>query len=166
MAYLTPDELRAILDPEGDDDDPGNAGRMSDAQLQVAIVDASAEVDGRLANRTAVPLTEPLPTLIKRIVKDIAAYLATLTDRQSEPLNPADPVVLRYAASLRLLEGIASGAVALPPGLDPITYAPAEAAVENVYDGQMMTPGDGGMSRVGDTWYPGGPRFGYGFGRF
>jgi phage gp36-like protein len=166
VAYLTPDELRAILDPEGDDDDPGNAGRMSDTQLQEAIDDAAAEVDGRLANRTTVPLATPLPPLLFRIVRDIAAYLATLTDRQSEPLNPTDPVVLRNTAAERLLDGLSAGAVALPPGLSPTVYAPAEAAVENVYDGQMMTPGDGGMSRFGDVWYPGGPRYGYGFGRF
>jgi phage gp36-like protein len=154
VAYLTPAELRTVLNPDGDASDTGSAAGMSDAELNVAIADAQAEVDGKLSARTGVPLTTPLPTLILRIVRDIAAYLATLTDRRSDPLAPADPVALRYQAAEALLAGLSSGAVPLPPEILPAQNAEVNAVSANGYDGTLLDGSDAGWRRVPGGWVP------------
>lgn len=165
MAYLTPAELRTILNPDGDDTDEGSAAGMSDAQLQVALDDAQAEVDGKLAARTTVPLATPLPRLIRSLVADIAAYLATLTDRRSDPMGADDPVRLRYVRAAKLLDELAAGRHPLPSPLSEADWANQSSAAVNPYDGQMMTPADAGMQHVGGGQYvAGGSRYGTGYG--
>lgn len=164
MAYLTPNELRAVLNPDGDNTDLGSAAGMSDTALQVALDDAQAEVDGKLAARTQVPLATPVPQLVRAIVVDIAAFLATLTARRGDPMGTDDPVRLRYERAAKLLDDIAAGRQPLPDPLADREWPGQASAVVNGYDGQLLGPADAGMSLLGGQWVAGGPRYGYGAG--
>lgn len=154
MAYLTPAQLRLVLNPDGDNTDTGSAAGMTDPELQEAINDAQAEVDGKLSARTSTPLVTPLPTLIFRVVRDIAAYLATLTNRRGDPLTPSDPIALRYAAAEQLLNGLAAGTVPLPPEVAPSQNATQNAVAVNGYDGTLLDGSDAGWRRVPGGWTP------------
>ena len=85
MAYTTPDEVRAILSFVGPSD-RGSPSGVSDEQLIAAIEDARVEVDVSLSVRYPVPFDDPrhpeqvpVPAMVKRLNRDIAAHLATLT---------------------------------------------------------------------------------------
>lgn len=160
MAYLSPDELRAVLSPDADSTDTGSAASMSDTELQVAIDDAQDEVDARLAARVTTPIVTP-PKIVVDVATDIAAWLATLTDRRGDPISPTDPVQLRYVRAQLNLERLVRGDIPLPTAT--VQDNPATVAqVENQYDGQMLGPRDAGMSRLGSTWVPGGSAWPYG----
>lgn len=126
MPYTDPETVRTILAPDGSTG-LGSAASMSDAGIQQAIDEATSEIDGRLAVRYTTPFDHdslPVPALIATIARDNAAYLATLTYRQGDPLPPGHPILLRYQRSSTLLAQIGTGVVSLdvipdpPPELD------------------------------------------------
>jgi phage gp36-like protein len=107
--YCTVDDVRGALtrDPE---DTVGTAASMDDDQLTACIVDGQNEVDSRLGVRYDVPFVDDsVPSAVNQITRDIAAYLATLTYRQTLDLTDQDPVVLRYNRSMALLIAISKG---------------------------------------------------------
>lgn len=101
-------EVLALSDPE-------DTGEVDQGVLDVAISDASAEIDSYLAGRYRLPL-DPRPKHLTRICCDIARYRMTGDDRQE-----TDPIVVRYRAAIRYLELVASGKVTLGPAEDGIT---------------------------------------------
>jgi phage gp36-like protein len=133
VRYVTPSEVRDVLIENGVDPDGSTAASGDDDAIEVAIGEAADEVDGRLAGRHTVPFTT-VPSLIKTVTRDIAGYLATLTFRRGDPVPPGDPVLLRYQRAQKILDGLASGDVALGPS-DPAGGAIATA---NVYEGTMF----------------------------
>lgn len=87
-------------------------GVVDGAVVDRAIADAEAVIDGYLAPRYALPLTEVPPQ-----IADIAATVAWWKLHRSEP----DPKVkLDYEAAMRTLRDIADGRFRLPlAGIEP-----------------------------------------------
>lgn len=152
MAYCTPADVRAVLNPTGDPADDGTASGMADPALQVAIDEITAEIDARLSRRYTVPFAQT-PQLIFRICRDKAAWLAMLTQRGGDPVPQGDPVTARQAAAEQLLANVVSGIIVLEddvPGELDLT-----PAVANAYDGTMFSPRDVGMRPAGGgQWRP------------
>lgn len=128
--YVTPDDVRATLAPDGADDQ-STAAQMSDDALDREIVRAQAEVDGHLVDRYDVPFADDgVPMLIKGLTEDVAAYLATLTHSRNSALPENHPVWLRYSRASTLLERIGRSIIDLEPGdgddsvvsSDPVTF--------------------------------------------
>jgi phage gp36-like protein len=159
VAYTTPDDVRAVLDPDwqagvtGGDTAPQSAAALSDEQLQQAIDEAAAQVDGYLAGRYVTPLA-PTPAAVATVTRDFAAWRASLTYARGLPLPADDPVRLRYADAMSLLIALATGRATLPG---------AEQATQ---DGSSSYAGaaDTGMSGLFDAadygWRPRTPRGG------
>lgn len=151
MSYTTPDEVRAVLSFGGASDTKSASG-ATDEQLEQAIVDAKVEIDARLAVRYTTPFDDPanpemhpVPAVISRINRDMAAFLATLTMLRGAPLTPEMPVALRNTAAMRLLNDIATDKVTLTlPGGDAedqdTDTVPGGAVAINPYTGAMFTP--------------------------
>ena len=122
--YATPADIGAqygaetlalLTDRDGDGTgDPGAAER--------ALADASAEIDGYLAGRYALPLSPGRAALLRRPAVDIAVYrlaadASTATDERRR----------RYEDAVRYLRGIASGEIRL--GTDGVRTPPRARAL-------------------------------------
>lgn len=106
--------VRLALSPNGDATDSGSAASLADTDLQAALDDATDEVNGKISGRYGDPVSiSPVPTILTRITRDIAAYFATLTFRRGDPILAGDPVQLRYNAAESLLTQIQNGTLAL-----------------------------------------------------
>lgn len=110
MAYLTPAELATrygqdrlidLTDRDGD-------GLADDPMINQALADASAEIDGYLAARYALPLPM-VPAILARIAGDIAIYRLLSLRR----LGDIEDARRRYEDVRRLLEAISRGTVSL-----------------------------------------------------
>jgi phage gp36-like protein len=88
--------------------------------IQSAIGDAGAEIDAYLANRYTVPLTSPVPFVIRRCACDIARYF--LWDTQS-----TEHVRERYTDAIALLKSVANGSLDL--GVSPNVIASTAMSV-------------------------------------
>lgn len=87
--------------------DRAHSGAIDDAVVSQAIADAAAEIDGYLAGRYPLPLTD-IPPLLNLYACDIARY------RLFED-GAYEQVVERYNTALRYLRDVASGKVQLLP---------------------------------------------------
>lgn len=165
MAYTTPDEVRGVLSFGGPSDTKSPSG-ATDVQLIAAIEDARTEIDARLAVRYPTPFDDPddpemkpVPAVVKRINRDMAAYLATLTFLRGAPMVDGHPIALRNASAQSLLQGIAAGKITLDlPGADPedqqAENVSGGATAVNRYQGDMFTPaGFGIFPAVGPEGY-------------
>ena len=85
----------------------GTFGRRI-AELQDTLDRAQAQVDGALAVRYPVPLVDP-PQLARDLVLDLATWEATLQYYGSVPMEPRDPVQLRYDRAVSTLRDLATG---------------------------------------------------------
>lgn len=110
--YAAPADVRLALSPDGDQTDVESAASLEDGDLNAAIQAAQDEVDGKIAARYQLPLVT-VPDILMRITRDIAGWLATLTYRRGDPIDPHDPVQLRYNAAEALLTQIQLGTLAL-----------------------------------------------------
>jgi phage gp36-like protein len=89
--------------------------------LTQMLNDASAEIDGYLESRFALPLNDP-PAMLNRLACDIAMYrLQTL-----RPLHDLADARKRYEDAVALLIRVAKGEVTL--GLSPDNLEPQPAA--------------------------------------
>lgn len=114
MAYTTPAAVRSVLAPDGNDADPSSAAGLDDATLVGPCQQASDEVDARLSTRYTTPFPpNAIPTVVQSITADIAAYLATLIYRKGQPVEPTDPVYLRWHRAQAFLKDLTSGAAQL-----------------------------------------------------
>jgi phage gp36-like protein len=92
--------------------------------LTQALSDASAEIDGYLESRFALPLVDP-PAVLSRLACDIAMYrLQTL-----RPLHDLADARQRYEDALALLVRVARGEVTLGLTADNLEAAEAQGAV-------------------------------------
>lgn len=120
MAYAT---LADLIDRYGEAELTQLTDRLGLAAPDAAMAgraldDASAEIDGYLAVRYALPLAT-VPSVLLRVCADIARY-RLWDDRASEEVRR------RYEDARRLLERLASGDVSL--GLPAATSAPLALA--------------------------------------
>jgi len=122
MAYCTQDdlvtrfgeeELAQLTDHNWED------GRLDETVIARAIDDATGEIDARLVKRYPLPL-ETTPRLLTRVACDIARFYL-YQDRVTETVEK------RYAAAIKLLDGIARGDVSL--GLES-TQQPQDGPAE------------------------------------
>lgn len=136
MAYATKDnmvsrfglhEVIAISDRE-------NSGDIDEAVLGAALVEATAEIEGYLAGRYALPLAS-VPPLVAGLCCDIARYRLS-----GASVLETDATRNRYRDAVRLLEQISAGKVGL--GLDPA--------------GQPAPSGGGVHAQPGERSFPAG----------
>lgn len=107
-------------------EDP-TATTVNSAALQQALDDASAEIDGYLEGRFALPLSEP-PAVLSRLACDIAMYRL----QSLRPLHDLADARKRYEDAVEFLLETAKGTVTLglsSTNQEPPT-APDTAAVE------------------------------------
>jgi len=110
MSYAAPSELalRYGVDRLVDLTDGDGVGLSDDRMIAAALVDASAEIDGYLSVRYQLPLPK-VPALLGRLACDMAIYRLLGLRRMGD----IEDARKRYEDARRLLEGIASGKVAL-----------------------------------------------------
>jgi phage gp36-like protein len=114
MSYVTPDEVRAAVTRDLNKL-AGSTASMDNNQIQAAIDNAQAQVDGKLRRLYTVPFN-PVPSLVEAITLDIASYLATLNYRQEKEIPQTDPVVQRYNRAHDMLLCLAEGHLSLDLG--------------------------------------------------
>jgi phage gp36-like protein len=78
------------------------------AVLQQALDDASAEIDGYLGARFALPLSDP-PTVLNRLTADIAVYRL----QALRPLHDLADARRRYDDAVAMLGRVAAGELTL-----------------------------------------------------
>lgn len=117
-------EVIAITDRE-------NSGDIDEAVLGAALVEATAEVEGYLAGRYALPLAS-VPPLVAGLCCDIARYRLTgCSALETEATRN------RYRDAVRLLEQISAGKVGL--GLD-LAGQPAPSGGVRIQHGERSFP--------------------------
>lgn len=146
--YAVADDVRAVVARSVSSTAGTAASSLGDAVLAAALDSAQAEVDARLAGRYQVPFFPgAVPSLVVSLTVDVAAYLATLTFRESTDLSVDDPIRLRYARAQELLRQLGSGELDLPGvtsgGDTPATSG--RATVRNPYSGRMFGLEDAGL---------------------
>lgn len=124
MTYAQPSDLIARY-PNRDlvqltNEDPAQTA-VNQAALAQALADASAEIDGYLESRFALPLDDP-PTVLVRLACDIAMYRL----QALRPLHDLGEARKRYEDAVALLMRVADGAVTLGLALD--NQEPGEAS--------------------------------------
>ncbi len=86
---------------------------INQVALNQALTDASAEIDGYLGSRFALPLTDP-PTVLNRLACDIAMYRL----QALRPMHDVAEARQRYNDAVALLVRVAEGEVTLGLALD------------------------------------------------
>lgn len=152
--YATVADVREALAPEGDTT-AATAASLSDSQLTDALVEATSEIDAKVRGAPFAPAS--VPAVVQAICRDVAAYLATLTQRRNVDLPPTHPIALRYARAESMLTAAAAGKLDLT--LD-VEAAAGEVSVVNPYDGDLFTLDDAGLgigTRTLPPWVSGSP---------
>lgn len=152
--YTTIDAVRQVLSPDGDPSATlGTAASLSDEEIQEAIDEGAAEIDARLGARYTVPFEAPIPSILEKLNRDIAAYLATLVYRRGDPIDSNDPVQLRYNRAQGLLTAIQNGKAELSVDTGALAES-GDAEVINPYEGDLFELGDFALG-AGSYRYPG-----------
>jgi phage gp36-like protein len=123
--YSTPAEVRLALAPSLPSGAPqqDTAAAFGDDQLNDAIREADARIDGYLRGRYSVPV-DPSAGSFAQVAawsRDLAAYVATLTLYRNRPMENTNPAYLRYQQVMADLTAAAKGTVVLD--LQPTTAA-------------------------------------------
>jgi phage gp36-like protein len=135
MSYATPDDMIARF-PNRDlvqltNEDP-NLTEVDRIVTQRALDDASAEIDGYIESRFALPLADP-PAVLARLTCDIAMYRL----QALRPLHDLEDARKRYEDAVAMLTRVARGEVTL--GIAPDSAEPPLAgAVETVEGPQRV----------------------------
>lgn len=118
MPYCTLTDLTTMVDEAElialtDDDDEGAVDTdITDA----AIADADAAIDTYLVKKYTVPMTAPVPTVIRKLSVDVALYnLFTRRGRVSEAVEQ------RFKSAITMLRDIAAGRAGIPGAVDAPT---------------------------------------------
>jgi phage gp36-like protein len=137
--YADPSDVRLALSPGGDEADTGSAASLSDEDLNAALDDAMEEIDGKIRGRYSLPFTD-VPPIVARVATDLAAFFATLTYRRGDPIQPGDPVLLRYNAAEALLTQIQKGMIDLDD--TAVLAQGGQPVVANVLTGNLFDTDD------------------------
>jgi len=106
-------------------EDP-TAMTVNTAPITQALSDASAEIDGYIEGRFALPLADP-PAVLNRLATDIAMYrMQTL-----RPLHDIEDARQRYEDAVAMLGKVAAGELTLGLATDG-KEPPVAGAVESV----------------------------------
>jgi phage gp36-like protein len=93
------------------------AADLDDEQWLDAIAEADAIIDGYLGGFYGVPVAVDIsgqtPHPVDYWSRNIAAYNATLSYRQSQDFGDDDPVARRYNATIAALDAVAKGKMTL-----------------------------------------------------
>ena len=127
MAYASANDIIARY-PNRDlvqltNEDPTQT-TVNTAALQQALDDGSAEIDGYLEGRFALPLSDP-PAVLNRIACDIAMYRL----QSLRPLHDVEDARKRYEDAVTLLVRVAKGEVTLGLAADNIAPQQAQGSV-------------------------------------
>lgn len=127
MVYASPSDMIARY-PNRDlvqltNEDPTQT-TVNTVPLQQALEDASAEIDGYLESRFALPLNDP-PAVLNRLACDIAMYRL----QSLRPIHDLADARQRYEDAVQLLMRVANGEVTL--GLSTDNVEPP-AAIDEV----------------------------------
>lgn len=106
-------------------EDPAQTA-VNTAVLSQALADASAEIDGYLEGRFALPLTDP-PAALNLIASDIAMYRL----QALRPLHDIADARRRYDDAIAMLTKVAAGQLTLGLSLDN-AEPPIAGAAEQV----------------------------------
>lgn len=122
MAYCTLDDLKKIIPRDvlmrlTDDED---TGAVNEERVTEAVDAAAQEMDGYLGGRVALPITDTVPPVLRKLNADIAIY--NLYSRVKETIPEMRNE--RYRNAIRFLEQMAAGKITL--GLQPPPAAPGE----------------------------------------
>ena len=109
--------------------DTSDTGQIDVEALQVALSDASDEIDTYLAARHSLPL-DSTPDILVRLCADIARY-RLYDDRM------LDEVEKRYDDSIKLLKDIARGTAQLP--IEQYTSPTGEVATSKTRESRIFT---------------------------
>lgn len=125
MSYATQQNL---IDRFGEQEliqltDRANLGAIDATVVGRALNDADAQINGYLAARYTLPLTEPMPTILERLACDIARY-ALYEDKVTEIVEK------RYKDAIALLRDVSSGKAEL--GLDNTDNNPASKSLAEI----------------------------------
>lgn len=131
--YCSVESVRLALAPTADgkiessDTDASSPSKLQVTQLQDAILEAMGVVD------TYIDVPTPVPSRVGYLTRNIAAYLATLSYRESKDITDEDPIVRRYNNTMALLKGIRDGS------LEPVKEK-EDPTVFNPYVGNLWGP--------------------------
>lgn len=152
--YATPEDVRRVLSPDGQQDDYETAAGFSDGALEDALKRATAKVHTYVGKQYAVPVdVDQYDTdgNMNDWVSVIAAYFATLTYSRGQDIGSDDPIRLRYNDVMKVLERVQSGNLPMPwPPETGITVN--DIAIVNRYDGVMFAPDDFNLGPEGRPW--------------
>ncbi|HYB92396.1 MAG TPA: DUF1320 domain-containing protein [Candidatus Binataceae bacterium] len=131
MSYASPQDMINRY-PNRDlvqltNEDP-TAVTIDTAPLQQALSDASAEIDGYLEGRFALPLADP-PAVLNRLATDIAMYRLQVL----RPLHDLEDARRRYDDAIAMLGKVASGELTL--GLAADNHEPPVAGAAEAVEG-------------------------------
>lgn len=156
MSYSTPAQVRRALVPSSDGTQPttptNTAADLSDEQLQDSIDEADSTIDSYIGGFYAVPVTildangQPTgstPHPLDFWSRNIAAYAASLSYRQSQDFTDTDPVARRYKDTLASLQAVAAGRMKLQiPDNVSGNSAVGVGHAYNPYEGDLWDPTD------------------------
>jgi phage gp36-like protein len=97
---------------------------INTSTLQQALDDASAEIDGYIEGRFALPLIDP-PTVLDRLTCDVAMYRL----QSLRPLHDLEDARRRYEDAVELLMRVARGEVTLGLAADDAEPPAAQGSV-------------------------------------
>lgn len=97
---------------------------VNTAMLQQALDDASAEIDGYLEGRFAMPLSDP-PAALNRLACDIAMYRL----QSLRPLRDIEDARKRYEDAVTLMTRVAKGELTLGLAADDIAPEQAQGSI-------------------------------------
>ena len=107
-------------------EDP-TATTVNDTPLTQALADASAEIDGYIEGRFALPLADP-PAVLNRLTTDIAMYRL----QSLRPLHDLADARQRYEDAIAMLSKVAAGELTLGLSADDLEPPAASDTVETV----------------------------------
>jgi phage gp36-like protein len=115
--YCSVVDVRNALTAGGATSGTNTAADMDDATLQDAIAEASSVVDTYVGGPYGP--SDSVPNMVVYWTRDVAAFLATCTWRQSKDFEALDPVLLRYQQAVERLAGIFTGTTSMPSSQMP-----------------------------------------------
>lgn len=108
-------------------------GVVNEDVLDVALQDSSSQIDGYLIGRYPLPLPEKSANLT-RLCCDLARYrLASMSDT-----TITDEIISRYKLSLKELENLAKGVIALDVRFEQSEQGDAELGVQFFNGGKLV----------------------------
>ena len=87
---------------------------LANTNIEEAMDKADAMVDMHLGSRYSVPLSAPIPNIIRSLSEEIATYYIVVDNiLGGSVVNPFELVDDRYKKAMKMLEKLASGKLAL-----------------------------------------------------